>query len=95
MDEPLHGFRVYSRQVSGIRVSVGISVLDIEKKHKVVPAVHVYVRLYWSRHLWSSSSSTTTTVRKKGTLSTSSWRLAHTLDSFVALPSAKRFPAKS
>ena len=28
----------------------------------------------------------TTTVRKKGTLSTSSWRPAHTLDSFVALP---------
>ena len=55
-DEPLHSFRVYSRQVSGIRVSVGISVLDIEKKNKVVPAVHVDVRLYWSRHLWSSSS---------------------------------------
>ena len=36
-----------------------------------------------------------TTVRKKGILSTSSWLPAHVLDSFVALPSAKRFPAKT
>ncbi len=39
--------------------------------------------------------SITTTVRKKGPLSTSSWRPAHALDSFVVLPSAKRFPAKN
>ena len=39
--------------------------------------------------------SITTTVRKKWTLSTSSWRPVHALDSFVALPSAKRFPAKN
>ena len=41
------------------------------------------------------SPSITTTVRKKGTLSTSSWRPDHTLDSFVALPSAKQFPPKN
>ena len=39
--------------------------------------------------------SITTTVRNKGTLSTSSWRPDHTLDSFVALPSAKQFPPKN
>ena len=39
--------------------------------------------------------SITTTVRKKWTLSTSSWRPVHALDSFVALLSAKRFPAKN
>ena len=31
----------------------------------------------------------------KGILSTYSWRPSHALDSFVTLPSAKRFPAKS
>ena len=39
--------------------------------------------------------SITTTVLKKGTLSTSLWRSAHALGSFVVLPSAKRFPAKT
>ena len=41
------------------------------------------------------AASITTTVRKKGALSTSSWRPAHALDSFVALPSAKRFLPKN
>ena len=41
------------------------------------------------------TASITTTVRKKGTLITSSWRPAHALDSFEALPSAKRFQAKN
>ena len=42
-----------------------------------------------------STPSITTTVRNKGTLSTSSWRPDHTLDSFVALPSAKQVPPKN
>ena len=45
--------------------------------------------------LMTLPASITTTLRKKGTLSTSSWLPAHALDSFVALPSAKRFPAKT
>ena len=40
-------------------------------------------------------TSITTTVDKKRTLSTSPKRPAHTLDSFAALPFAKRFPAKN
>ena len=43
----------------------------------------------------SWAPSITTTVRKKGALSTSPWRPAHALDSFVSLVSAKRFPAKN
>ena len=43
----------------------------------------------------STEPSITTTDRQKGAWSTSSWRPAHALDSFVALPSAKRFPAKN
>ena len=39
--------------------------------------------------------SITTTLRKKGALSTSPWRPAHALDSFVFLVFAKRFPAKN
>ena len=41
------------------------------------------------------AASITTTLRRKGTLINSSWRPAHALDSFVALPSAKRFSAKN
>ena len=43
----------------------------------------------------STEPSITTTLRKKGTLKTSSWLPAHALDSFVAMPSAKRFPANA
>ena len=45
------------------------------------------------RWITADTASITTTVRKKRTLSTSSWRPAHAIDSFVALPSVKRFPA--
>ena len=48
-----------------------------------------------SPELFNRAASITTTLRQKGTLSASSWRPAYALDSFVALPSAKRFPGKN
>ena len=61
--------------------------------------LQVYIRGH--EYAWHPGSllvviaSITTTLRKKGTLRTSSWLPAHALDSFVAMPSAKRFPANA
>ena len=39
-------------------------------------------------------ANTTTTLCKKGTLNPYSWRPAHTLDSFIVVPSSKRIQVK-